>query len=261
MTRVDESADVGVTETVDAQMAASGTGALLAPENTKGPAALRTPESTRRPDYRLRGIDVASGRPEPDKPRPTSRNLPRRRRFRRLTATWLLVLAVAVLVGVVLRLTVVQPYTVTSAAMTPTLQSGDRTLVVTWSALNGGISRGSLVVVKTPDVLVCRSDGNGQDLALRVIGLPGETISSSERTIYVNGRPLSEPGWYNQRYGPLNGVPISPTKVPQGQYFVLGDNRSNLCDSRVIGPVAASSVVGKVMAIDYRDGHPHLHLF
>ena len=229
------------------------------PESDAVPVAPRIAESTARPDYRLRGIDVGSGRPEVPKARSTPLNAPRRRRLRRLTVTWLLIVGAAVLVAVVLRLTVVEPYTVSSDAMTPTLQVGDKALVVTWSMLEGGVGRGDILLVRTPDVLACR--GSGDEIPLRVIGLPGETIWSAKGSIYVDGRPLHETAWYDTRSGALNGVPVHLTRIAPGHYFVMGDNRSSVCDSRIFGPVAGSSVVGKVVAIEYRGGHPALHFF
>ena len=94
-----------------------------------------------------------------------------------------------------------------------------------------------------------------------MIGLPGQTIWSAGDRIYVDGRPLNESGWYNPPFGELGPTPIARTTIPADSYFVLGDNRTDPCDSRAFGPVAGSSLVGKVLATTTRGGHPSVHFF
>ncbi len=53
---------------------------------------------------------------------------------------------------------------------------------------------------------------------------------------------------------------IVRTTVPAGHYFVMGDNRTDTCDSRTFGPIAESSIVGKVVATISRDGHLSVHV-
>jgi signal peptidase I len=95
----------------------------------------------------------------------------------------------------------------------------------------------------------------------RVIGLPGDTIWSVGSKIYIDGRRLHERGWYDSKYGQVGSTPILRTRVPPGEYFVMGDNRSDSCDSRAFGTIARSSIVGKVFAVVARDGRPYIHLF
>jgi signal peptidase I len=215
------------------------------------------PRPRRGPDYRLRGLDLG-----PDvhhaPARPRRRN-PRRRRGRRVAIYWAILLVAAALVAVALRLFVVEPFSVPSAAMAPTFQSGDRILVMKPELLTGAVSRGDIVVFRHPDSPPCSAHWNQiPDLVTRVIGLPGETIWSTGRSIYVNGHRLRERGWYDQKSGPLGSTPITPTTIPAGDYFVLGDNRSDACDSRAFGAIPGSSIVGKVIAIVARGGHPHI---
>ena len=92
-----------------------------------------------------------------------------------------------------------------------------------------------------------------------MIGLPGETISSTGGSIDIDGRTLREPGWYNQGSGQVGSAPIHRTTIPPGHYFVMGDNRTNSCDSRSFGVISGSSVVGKVTAIVTRNGHAYIH--
>jgi len=91
--------------------------------------------------------------------------------------------------------------------------------------------------------------------------VPGDTIWSVGNEIYIDGKRLNEQGWYDSKYGQVGSTPVLRTKIPSGRYFVMGDNRSNSCDSRVFGPVARSTIVGKVFAVVMRGGHPYIHLF
>ncbi|HXQ60900.1 MAG TPA: signal peptidase I [Acidimicrobiales bacterium] len=183
-----------------------------------------------------------------------------RRRRRQLLVRWALVLTAVTVVALLLRASVVAPFAVPSSAMVPTLQVGDRILVVKSTILAGSVERGDVVVFRRPKVFPCGADNGGQDLVKRVIGLPGETIWSAGQTVDVDGRRLKEPGWYNAKSGEVGSTPIHRTRIPPGHYFVLGDNRTDSCDSRSFGAIPGSAIVGRVMVIVTRDGHPYLHL-
>ena len=222
--------------------------------------------SRRGADYRQRGLDLSrpgmTANPVRPAAHPVKTVRPSGRKRRRLLAKWIAVLTVAILAAVFLRVSVFQPFSVPSVAMLPTLQVGDRILVVKSSRLEGPIRAGDIVVFRHPMPLAC-STGQGQagDLVQRVIGLPGDTIWSDGNKIYVDGRPLREAGWYDSLYGQVGSTPILRMTIPPGEYFVMGDNRSDACDSRAFGAIARSAIVGKVFAIVMRDGHPYVHLF
>lgn len=183
-------------------------------------------------------------------------------RRRRLIIEWGIVLAIAALIAILLRAFVVQAFFVPSPSMEPTLQVGDRILVVKSSLLVGSIGRGDIVVFHHPHYFPCSGGSDDiEDLVKRVIGLPGETIVSRGNTIYIDGKPLSEPGWYRPGEPQVGAMPITQTKIPAGDYFVMGDNRTDSCDSRSFGVITGSSVVGKVVAIVWRNGHPYIHFF
>jgi signal peptidase I len=157
---------------------------------------------------------------------------------------------------------VIEPFSVPSAAMAPTLQVGDRILVLKSSRLAGPITSGEIVVFRHPALFLCRAaQSQSSDLVQRVIGLPGDTIWSAGNKIYIDGRRLREQGWFDSKYGQLGSKPIQRMTVPSGRYFVMGDNRSNACDSRTFGTVSRSSIVGKVLAVVMRDGRPYVHVF
>jgi signal peptidase I len=213
------------------------------------------------PDYRLRGLDLDAPVFTDASPRPVRTKHPaNRRRRRRLLVQWAIVLVVIAVVAVLLRAFVVQPYSVGSTSMVPTLSPGTDVLVVKWSALTGAIKAGDVIVTHEPSNATCTpGGGHAHDVVARVIGLPGETIWSVAGTIYVNGQRLDEPGWYNPPSGEVGSADIVRTTIPQGSYFVMGDNRSDSCDSRSFGPVPRSLFIGTVVATIARNGHPVVH--
>jgi signal peptidase I len=79
----------------------------------------------------------------------------------------------------------------------------------------------------------------------RLIGLPGETWSERNGLVYINGKKLDEPYVHDDR---RDVESFGPVKIPEGHYFMMGDNRSGSCDSRRWGTVAKSALIGKVIA-------------
>src|SRR5437870_11361025 len=167
-----------------------------------------------------------------------------------------IVLTLAIFLGV---RSVVQNFRVEGASMEPTLQTGqylliskasyfhvegtplDRLLPITHQGttdyLFGGPQRGDVVVFRAPT----QPD---KDFIKRVIGLPGDTILVKNGTVYVNGTALDEtyihfPATYKY---PLRG---RPRQVPDGNYFVLGDNRPNSSDSHLGWFVPVDNLVGR----------------
>ena len=192
--------------------------------------------------------------PAVDSRRSTAENA--RRIARRHVVEWVVVVIFAVLVAAGLRTFSLQAFFVTSGSMLPTLQIGDRIVVIKFGYT---IQRGDIVVFKRPPKDTGTQD---KDLVKRVIGLPGETISSRGNTVLINGRPIREP-WLPRLSGlcaeSAENIPI--TKIPEGDYFVMGDCRGDSADSRVWGTLPGSLVVGRVFVIVWRFGHPYFHWF
>jgi len=153
------------------------------------------------------------------------------------------IVLVALVVALLLRTFVIQTFYIPSGSMEPTLQIGDRIVVDKLSYHLHGVDRGDIVVFARPPSEECGGPAVN-DLVKRVIGLPGEHISSEGNTVLINGKPLAEP-WLPK--GTSLGHPIPPTVVPANSYYVMGDNRAGSCDSRYWGPVARSLIVGKVV--------------
>jgi signal peptidase I len=164
---------------------------------------------------------------------------------RRWILEWVLVLAVAVGLAVVLRTFVVQTYSIPSGSMIPTLMVGDRIVVDKLSYHLHAVHRGDVVVFATPPKEVPILMVN--DLVKRVIGLPGETISSGPHgEVLINGKVLDQP-WLTAGARADPGPPITTQKIPAGHIFVMGDNRGLSDDSRDYGPVSESLIVGRAV--------------
>lgn len=156
---------------------------------------------------------------------------------------WAVIIVVALVAALVVRSYVAQTFYVPSTSMYPTLKAGDRIVV---DKLFSSIQRGDVIVFKRPPAENCGGPPV-PDLVKRVVGLPGERISARGGVVYVTGTPLKQP-WLPK--GPQASTSnFGPDRVPAGDYFVMGDNRVNSCDSRMWGDVKRSYVVGKVVLI------------
>ena len=186
---------------------------------------------------------------------PSDEVLPKRHARLRSAISWVVTLAAAALVATAARAYAVQTFFIPTPSMTPTLQVGDRVLV---DKLASTIHRGDIVVFHN----VPADSGGPPTLVKRVIGLPGETISSAGSQILVNGHVVSEP-WLPALTGQCAEPDehIRPTKIAAGHYFVMGDCRGNSDDSRYWGTVPKDNIVGKVNVVVWRHGHPWLHWF
>jgi signal peptidase I len=163
-----------------------------------------------------------------------------------------IVVVVAVLVAVLLRAFVVQTFFIPSGSMEPTLQIGDRILVNKLSYHLHGVDRGDIVVFSRPPTENCGGP-EVNDLVKRVIGLPGDVISLNGGNVYIDGKRLDESWLPASEQGITVAGPAGndsnlarPYRVPQDNYFVMGDNRTDSCDSRYWGPIKKSLIVGKV---------------
>jgi signal peptidase I len=179
----------------------------------------------------------------------------------RTVVEWAVILMAVLLCTVLLRTYVVQSFYIPSGSMLPTLQVGDRIIVDKLSYDLHDIHRGDIVVFARPPL----EDQEYADLVKRVIGLPGETISSKDGKVYINGKQLKEP-WLppgpDSYTGALAGddphpqfdLP-GPVHIPEGDYFVMGDNRTDSEDSRFFGPIPKSLIVGRAVAVIWPLGH------
>ncbi len=184
---------------------------------------------------------TAAHTPEP----PRVKRNPAGRSGLRNTVEWVVVVVGAVLIALLVRNFVVQSYQIPSGSMKETLQEGDRVLVNHLSYRLHDVNRGDVVVFRRPPSAPA-SPGDPEDLIKRAIGLPGETIQTIDGVVHIDGNPLDEP---YLAPGTLTFDIDEPVEVPEGQVFVLGDNRGNSDDSRYIGPIDIDTVEGRAFAI------------
>ncbi len=166
------------------------------------------------------------------------------------------------LIVVILRAFVVQPFYIPSPSMEPQLMVNDKILVSRLSYRLHGVHRGDLVVFNAPPAVRTGDGGSGplnwvlvrlglkprsDVLVKRVIGLPGDTIEVRDGHVLVNGRLLLEPYLPEGRLSPPSY--ISPVfKVPPHDLYVLGDNRQDSEDSHFFGAITQKSVIGRAVA-------------
>jgi signal peptidase I len=172
----------------------------------------------------------------------------------RVAVDWVVTLAGAIAVVLVLKAFVVNPYRIPSSSMEPTLHCArpttgceatrsDRVLANRLIYHLREPRRGDVVVFQTPPEALSRCGASGT-FVKRLIGLPGEKVSERMGVIFIDGRKLNEPYVLSGRRDDETGS----WDVPPGHYFFMGDNRQNSCDSRVWGAVPRADLVGTVFA-------------
>lgn len=149
--------------------------------------------------------------------------------LREIVETLLFTLVIYVLV----RTFLFENYRVVGRSMEPTLQN-DQFLVVSKLAYRlHAPQRGDIIVFRDPRA-------EDRKLIKRIIGLPGDVVDIENGTVSINGHPLDEP--YIESPGRYTESPLT---VPEGQFFVLGDNRNNSSDSHAWGTLPVNLIVGK----------------
>ena len=136
---------------------------------------------------------------------------------------------IIIVVVVIIKLFIFSPIRVKGSSMNPTLHSQDIMILDEISYRFGKIKRFDIVVIKY----------DNEYLIKRVIGLPGEEVSYQNNQLYINGKKVKEPFKHKKTED------FTSVKVAQNEYFVLGDNRTNSIDSRVLGSFKRKNIKGK----------------
>lgn len=175
---------------------------------------------------------------------------PRRSTVRTVLEIPVIMLISFVLVFGFVRPVVAAPFYVGSGSMEPTLHgckgcSNDRLLINKLAYDIGTPKRGDIALFEDQQPLVPPDD----PLIKRVVGLPGDTLEIRQGKVSINGEPLDEPYVENDPCKPGHSRTcfFGPVTVPEGHYFMMGDNRTNSVDSRFFGPVPEDDVIGEAL--------------
>jgi signal peptidase I len=230
------------------------------------------------PADRATGSDAAPGDPKPEKER--SHSL-----LTQITELPILILF-AFAIAVLIKTFLVQAFFIPSESMVPSLQVGDRVLVEKLSYRFGEPERGQVVVFarsvfgEAPDEpwytdarnflreLLGLPTGLEEDYIKRIVAVEGDVITykGKPRQLTIDGEPVKESyiaGGKDMGSSPLTdrqckSLRMTPAdggcRVPAGKVFVMGDNRSNSEDSRVIGPIDEEKIVGHAFLILWPPG-------
>jgi signal peptidase I len=162
-------------------------------------------------------------------------------------------IALALLIALAVRSSVVQAFWVPSGSMLPTIQIGDHIfvnklayavrlpLIGTELMKVGDVHRGDVVVFVSPI-------DPSTDLIKRVIAVPGDTVEIRNKELFVNGEKVPDP---HAHFSDSTIMPsghrdnMAPTQVPEGKFFVMGDNRDRSYDSRFWGFANIGDIKGK----------------
>jgi signal peptidase I len=164
-----------------------------------------------------------------------------RRRWRRTILEWLGVIGGGIAIALLVEAFLIQAFWIPSPSMEPTLDVGDRVLVNKLSYKFHDVNRGDVVVFERPPGASTGQNDEIKDLIKRVIAVGGDTIEAKEGDVYVNGERIDEN--YLEPGTPTDNLPLKT--IPDGQVFVMGDNRTNSEDSRIFGSIDEDAIVGR----------------
>lgn len=146
---------------------------------------------------------------------------------------WIMYLVIAVILALIVRSFVFEPIRVDGESMLETLQDGEVMLTTKYDYLLGDPERF--------DVVICHYPNRTENFVKRIVGLPGDTIAIEDGKLYVNGE-LHDESYITHH----PNYTFAPYVVKEGEYFVLGDNRSNSNDSHLIGTLTRDQIVSHV---------------
>jgi signal peptidase I len=238
-------------------------------------------EVLRDPDERARYDATRDGAGPPKAAKKKSHNpidrlFPNLSHGSRVAIDWIVTIAGAVAIVLAIKAWIVNPYRIPTSSMEPTLHcarpsqaceagTSDRVLANRFIYHFREPKRGEIVVFNTPPLAQQRCGGEGGTFVKRLIGLPGDVWEERQGTVFINGKRLYEPYIRAERrdHDTLTLKDIPPhgkyTRIPKGYYLMMGDNRTQSCDSRRWGLVPRKNLIGKVFATYWPPGRISFH--
>ena len=150
---------------------------------------------------------------------------------------------VALVISVVLYLFIMTPHEVVGNSMHPTYKNGEMLMANKVLYKFKEPTRGDVIIFKYSDT---------QDFIKRIIGLPGETVMLKDGKLYINGNLLDESNYLSSSIYTNGGDCLKEGEtitIPEGRYFVCGDNRPHSSDSRMFGPIDSKDIKGKAWIV------------
>jgi signal peptidase I len=154
------------------------------------------------------------------------------------------IVAAAFVIALLVQWLLVKPFTIHQISMEPTLIEGDRVLISRLTYHFRDPESGDVVVFDSPI-------NENEDLVKRVVAVAGDEVAIKDGALYVNGVAQEEPYLLEQDFEGYEPGLV----VPEGQAYVLGDNRNNSGDSRIFGPIAVDSIIGNAFVIYWPISH------
>lgn len=153
------------------------------------------------------------------------------------------VIVLAVGIFLIVYLLILRPHKIKGQSMHPTFPDGEYLLTEKVSYYRGDPQRGDVIVFKPPI--------SEDEFIKRVIALPGETVMVLNGKVFINNEELKE-DYIKVETSPSSFLSEGERyTVPEGNYFVMGDNRPNSSDSRAWGPITKKVITGKAWVTYY----------
>ena len=190
---------------------------------------------------------------EPENDESDGKKKKKKKTWQQELTEWIVTIAAALLIAFVVRSFIFEPVYVDGDSMYPTLHHREIMYVSKTSYGTSFIgipftNIGKYFTVggdpERFDVVVVHYAEENYNVVKRVVGLPGDTVELRDGYLYVNGIRYEEKFLHERarsNYGPVT--------VPEGEYFLMGDNRNNSKDSRTVGTVSRNEIVGRVEAV------------